>query len=240
MAKTSEKHYHEEDKLTLLVRKIEAFIANNIKIIVISTIFIIVIIGIYFALDYFISKGEEKANNSFGLVYINYKALLNDKSLKKEDLNKKLLDIVKDFQKVEKQYPKTLASSRSALFAGNILYSLDKIKEAAEEYKKGYKNKKNSYITALCIYNEALCYIQLEDYNKAEETYKIILNDYKKSYLVPTVNFELAQLYEAKNNVKMAKTLYNDIINKYDWSNWKDLAKKRLILVENYSNEKLK
>ena len=238
MAKEIEKRYHEEDRLTILVHKIETFIITHAKKIMFASIAIIVLVGAFFLIDYIVKKGEEAANNSFGLVYIKYSAIKNDKDLKKDELNKKLSEIVNDFKEVEKKYPKSLAASRSALFAGNILYSQGKIKEAAQEYKKGYENRRKSYVAVLCMYNEALCYLQLEDYNKSESIYKNILSSFKKSYLIPTVNFELAQIYEAKNNVKMAKTLYNDIVKNYDWSNWKDLAEKRLILVENYSESK--
>jgi len=232
MAKKSENKGYEEDKLFQIVRKVESFLVVHIRAIIVFTIVAVVGVGAYFMLDYFLSRKEENANNSFGIVYIKYKILQDNKELKSDEREKELLEIAKNFQEVGKNYTGTRAATRSSFFAGNIFYDLKKFNDAAKEYDKGYKNRKKSYLSVLCLLNEATCYEQLDNLGKAEEIYKMILNNYKKSYLAPTAMFQLGVLYEIKGNDKMAETEYNNILSNYDWSNWKDFSEKRLLLVK--------
>ena len=231
MAKKHDKGY-EDDMLFQVVRKVEAFLVTHVKAIIIFTIIAVVGVGTYFTLDYFFSRKEENANNSFGIVYIKYRTLKNDKEMKAKERNKKLLEIAADFQKVRSKFPGSIAATRSSFFAGNILYDFNEYKKAANEYEKGYENRKRSYLAILCLLNEATCYEQMDNLDKAEEIYKRILKNYKKSYLIPTAKFQLGELYEIKGNDKMAETEYNDILEKYNWSNWKDFSEKRLLLVK--------
>jgi len=232
MAKRNETRDHEGDKLFHLVRKVEAFLVTHVKAIIIFTVIAVVGVGTYFTMDYLLSRKEENANNSFGIVYIKYRSIQKDKDLKSVEKNKKLEEIVADFQKVRTNFPGSRAATRSSFFAGNILYDLKKYDKAAKEYDYGYQNRKKSYLAVLCLLNEATCYEQMDNLNKAENIYKTILSNYKKSYLLPTAKFQLGKLYEIKDNEKMAETEYNDIITNYDWSNWKDFAEKRLLLVK--------
>lgn len=232
MAKNRDTGNYDEDKLFQIVRRVESYLVTHIKAIIILSIICVIGVGIYFTIDYFLTKKEDNANNTFGMVYIKYQTMINDKNLKDKERNKKLEGVVKDFQKVREVFPGTRAASRSEFFAGNILYKFDKIEKAAKEFEKGYENKNNSYIASLCLLNEATCYEQLKNIDKAEEIYKTIITNYKKSYLIPTVKFLLGQLYEIKGNDKMAEMEYNKIINNYNWSNWKDFSEKRLLLVK--------
>ena len=81
---------------------------------------------------------------------------------------------------------------------------------------------------------EASCYEQLEEYEKAEKVYRGIIDQFDDSYIVPLIKYNLGQLYEKQDNFEMANREYSQIVTDYEWSSWKELAEKRLLLIKSF------
>lgn len=231
MAKEHEQH---EDFLSRITRAIETFIEKYLKIIIISVSSIVVILALYFSIDYVFSKGEQKANAAFGKVYLAYRSAMNDQNLKEENLKKKLYELNEDFKLVIQDYPKSKSAAKSAYFISNTLYRGGDYEKAIEYYQKGAAGQRKYYITFLSLMGIASCQEQLKNYDKAAKIYEEILISYRDRYIAPTVMFNLGQVLEKVNKLQKAEDEYSAIVSDFKWSSWKDLAEKRIILIKNF------
>ena len=248
MAKAA-KHHEEIDTLTKITRKLERFISQHLKVVIIAIAVIIIGLGAYFSLDYIFKIHEAKANSAFGKVYLVYEDIINSEDLEDKELNEKLLGLNDEFRVILEEYPKSSAASKSAYFIGNTLYRTKRYNDAIEYYKKGYSrvvrtrglnsirvkfSGAKSYIAILCLNGAASCYEQLGEYEKAEKVYREIIEHFDDSFIIPLVKYNLGQLYEKQDNFEMAKREYTQIVTDYEWSSWKELAEKRLLLIKSF------
>ena len=236
MAK-SRKQEHREDTLTKITKKIEQFIVNNLKIILILVVAGVVLGGGYLLTDHLLERTEKRAESAFSKIYLLYSNTNADSSLDEEQMKDKLMTLNEDFKLVLEQYPKTAAASRSAYYIGNTLYRYEEYEEALEYYKKGAEIRQKGYSAPLCVQGEASCYEQLEEYQNAQESYNKIITKYGDSFLIPMVRFSLGQIYEKQNMYDDARNQYNRIVSDYSWSSWADLAEKKILLLKNITGE---
>jgi len=234
MAKKEAKHHYKEDAFTKITRKLEFFLIKNLKMILISVTVATIIVALYFTINYVISKKEDKANIALGKVYLTYKDIINDKNLKKDELNKKLLNLNENFSVIIKEFPKSKATLKSYYFIANTLYETGNYQEAIENYKNGYSLNPKFYIASYCLMGEAICYEQLEEYSKAEEIYKDVIKRYKHDFIVPTAIFNLAQIYEKEGKYEKSEEEYSIMKSDFGWSSWNELSEQRLILIKNF------
>ena len=240
MYKDKSKKTEHIDIFTKITRQIENFIVKYLKVILITISVFVVALAIYFLIEHIYSKREEYADKSFGKVYLVYKNVKSESGDKitEEEKTKKLSDLTNDFKIVINDYPNSIAAMKSAYFIGNILFDSGKYKEALEYYKKGYSKKgKTNYISMLCLLNEATCYEQLEDYDKAAQVYERILSDFSDEYIVPYALYNLGQIQEKQNKFQSASDKYSKIVSGYDWSSWKQFAEKKLLLIKNFQHQ---
>lgn len=52
--------------------------------------------------------------------------------------------------------------------------------------------------------------------------------------MVPLAKFNLGQLYEKQDKYALAEQEYTEIVTQYDWSSWKELAEKRLLIIKSF------
>jgi tetratricopeptide (TPR) repeat protein len=225
-------HYH-EDFFTKLTKKIEHFIQKHLKIIVVSISSAVVILAVYFTLDFVFSKYEKKAYSAFGKVYLVYNGLQDNQNIEEDELKKKLIELNEDFKIVLNDYPRSKAAIKSAYFIGNSLYENGNYEEAIEYFQMGYSIKSRYLTSILCLQGEASCYEQLGDYGKAIEIYEAIIKDFNDQYIVPTILYNLGQVHEKKNEPEKANERYSQIISDYQWSGWRNFAEKRVLLLKN-------
>jgi TolA-binding protein len=227
-------HEHQPDIMVRITRAIERFIEKYLKTIVISISSIVVVLAVYFSVDYSFNKGEQKSNADFGKVYLVYRNAVLDQNLKEEGLKKKLLEINEDFRLVIEKHPNSQSAARSAYYMGNTLYRNGDYQKAIEFYEKGAAGKRKSHISFLCLMGAASCQEQLKNYDKAARIYDEVLGSFKDRYIAPTALFNLGQVLERVNKLDKAKDEYSKIVENYGWSSWKDFAEKRILLLRNF------
>jgi len=225
---------HKLDIMARITRGIERFIEKYLKIIIISVSSIVVVLAVYFSVDWFFKKNEQESNVDFGKVYLVYRSAVLDQNLKEEDLKKKLLEINEDFKLVIEKHPNSLSAAKSAYYLGNSLYRSGDYQKAIEFYEKGAAGRRKSYISFLCLMGSASCQEQLKNYDKAAKIYDEVLGSYRDRYIAPTALFNLAQVLERVNKLDKAKAEYSKIVADYGWSSWKDMAEKRILLLRNF------
>lgn len=236
MAK-SRKQELKEDTFSKITKKTEQFIVNNLKTILLAISAVVILGGIYFAVNHVLSRKEKEAESAFSKIYLVYSDANADTSLDDGQLKDKLMTLNEDFGVVLELYPKSSAASRSAYYIGNTLYRYEEYEEALEYYAKGARIKQKSYSALLCVQGEASCYEQLEDYQNAQNRYNHIIDKYGDSFLVPMVRFSLGQIYEKQNMYDDAREQYNSIVTDYSWSSWADLAEKKILLLKSINGD---
>lgn len=229
-----EKHYIQEDVFTKITKKLEHFISQHLKTILISVSSAVVVVAVYFSVDYFITKKQQTAFGAFDKVYLVYSELINDQTLSDEEKEDKLVALTEDFQLVIDTYPDSKAAMKSAYYTGNILIDAGKYEQAAQFYQKGSVIDKKYYISFLCLLKLASSYEQLDELEKAAQIYQSIQEEYKETYIIPTVLFNLGQVLEKQDKPEKADEQYSRIVSAYQWSSWKDFAEKRQLLLKNF------
>jgi TolA-binding protein len=227
-------HEHQADIMMRITRAIEGFIEKYLKTIIIIVSSIVVVLAVYFSIDYSFKKNEQRSNADFGKVYLVYRNTTADQNLKEEDLRKKLLDINEDFELVIEKHPNSQSAARSAYYIGNTLYRNGDYEKAIEYYEKGAAGRKKSSLSFLCLMGIASCQEQLKNYDKAARIYDEVLSSYKDRYIAPTALFNLGQVLERVNKLDKAKDEYAKIVDEYGWSSWKEFAEKRMLLLRNF------
>ena len=225
------------DIFSKISKHIELFIIKYLKVIVISVSVVVVALALYFSIERVYLKKEEKADNTFGKVYLVYKGIINEKEEEtgEGEIAEKLMELNEDFKIVLNDYPNSKAAMKSAYFIGNSLFNSGKYEEAIAFYKKGYSKKgRKYYISLLCLINEASSYEQLENYEKAEQVYKKILSEFSEDFIIPFTLYNLGQIHEKQNKLQNATEQYSAIVSEYDWSSWKQFAEKKLLLIKNF------
>ena len=226
------KHEHKDDILTKMGKKIEGFIVTYRRAILLYLSAVVVIAAAYFSVQYISSRQEREAESMFSKVYLVYNRINSDSSLNEDQMRDELMSLREDFNLVIDTYQKSSAASRSAYYLGNILYRFGEYEEALSVYEKGSQIKPKGYSALLCLQGQAVCYEQLEEYDKAEEQYNRIIEKYHESFLVPMVRFSLGQIYEKQGKYGEAREQYDVIVTEYSWSSWADLAEKKMLVLQ--------
>ena len=238
MAKAA-KHQEPIDFFTKLTSAFEKFITEHLKTILMIVGVIAIGLAAYFSVDYLNDRKESNAYSAFGKIYLDYKEIgavegeaLGDGGPVFNEAVAQKVELVDDFKKIIEAYPKSNAASESAYIIGNILYEAVRYDEALEYFIKSREMRPKSLVAVISLKGEAACYEQKADYTAAETAYKRILEEYKDSFLVPLARFNLGQLYESQDKYELAEQEYSMIVSRYEWSAWKELAEKRLLLIK--------
>jgi len=241
MAKAAKKQ-EPMDFFTKLTAALEKFITEHLKTILMIVGVIAIGLAAYFTIDYLNDRKESMAYSAFGKVYLDYKEIgtvegeapgsLGDGEPVLDESVAKKVELVDDFNKIIEAYPKSNAASESAYIIGNILYEAIRYDEALEYFIKSREMRPKSLAAVISLKGEAACYEQKADYAAAEAAYKRIIEEYKDSFLVPLARYNLGQLYESQDKYELAEQEYSMIVSRYEWSAWKELAEKRLLLIK--------
>ncbi len=229
-----EKQHVHEDVFSRVTKKLEQFISQHLKTILISISTAVVLVAAYFSVDYYIKKKQQDAVGAFEKVYQVYAELTNDQDLSDEEKEEQLTALTEDFQLVMDTYPDSKAAMKSAYYAGNILLDVEKYEQAAEYYQKGSRTDKKYYVSFLCLQKLAICHEQLDGLENAVQTYQKIRDEYEDTYIIPTILFNLGQVLEKQDKPERADEQYSLILKSYQWSSWKELAEKRQLLLKNF------
>lgn len=242
MAKAVKQH-EPMDFFTRLTTAVEKFITGHLKTILIIVGVIAVALAGYFTLDHLKDQKESAAYSAFGKVYLAYKdispgggaevAIGEDGTVSDGSVAQKI-ELIDDFKSVIETYPKSNAASESAYIIGTILYEAARYDEACGQFILSREIRPKSLVAVISLKGEAACYEQNGDFAAAEEAYRRILDEYKDSFLVPLARFNLGQLYERQEKYVLAEQEYSMIVSLYEWSAWKELAEKRLLLIKGF------
>ncbi|MBR6062230.1 MAG: tetratricopeptide repeat protein [Spirochaetales bacterium] len=141
-------------------------------------------------------------------------------------------DILSDLDAVIASYPNTTAGARAVFYKGYVYYSTENYDEALAYFQLFIKKFSSSPLAGKAYYYISYCYSAKNDNDNAISILEEFEKKFKDSYYISMFDLRLGELYEAKDKAVAAK-YYKKIIDSKDSSSQKDLAAKRLALIEN-------
>ena len=141
-------------------------------------------------------------------------------------------DILSDLDNVIAAYPNTTAGARAVFYKGYIYYSIENYDQALEYFKYFVKKFSSSPLSGKAYYYTSYCYSAKNDNDNAIAILEEFEKKFKDSYYISLFDLRLGELYEAKDKATAIK-YYKKIIDSQEPSSQKDLAEKRLTLLEN-------
>ena len=141
-------------------------------------------------------------------------------------------DILSDLDKVIISYPNTTAGARAVFYKGYVYYSTEDYNQALEYFQYFIKKFSSSPLAGKAYYYISYCYSAKNDNDNAIAILEEFEKKFKNSHYISLFDLRLGELYEAKDKATAAK-YYKKIIDNEESSSQKDLATKRLTLLEN-------
>lgn len=160
--------------------------------------------------------------------YDDYKAGINETETAEllEDLNLLLNEGIID-------YKGTYASQRAYLVKAQLNIENEEWVSAAENFMVVADEYSNSYIAATSLFSAASLYEESGDNDSAISALQTLVSDYKAiSPDIAHAYFNLGRLFEAINETEKALEMYETITVDYSDSDWKNLAKTRIITLK--------
>lgn len=227
MAKKDSASMPVEKKLTTS-DKVSKFIQKYRVLFIV--LFCVILVGLvaYAIVD---SKIEKNLSRELAKIEKIEKTLLDNSSdLSESELNTRLTEALSS---LEKYIGKPgVIGMRAEYLKAEVLYMKKDFKSASDSYLKVASKSKGTYLSPLCYFNAASSLEEINDIDKALEYYQIAADD--KEFLDPNhALFLVARIKEAKLDYDGAKEKYEKIISKEVKDSWANLAKSRLLVLEN-------
>ncbi len=174
------------------------FIQKNLNGIIGTLVAVIVILGVFFAFNYYRKSHMKSAREEFGKAMVLY----NDQ---------KADEAVDQFRMVAENYRGTSVGTMSAYMLGSILYRLRRYDEAITWYEKVKKGKDVGFIKPQALEGLAACYEIKADTTSAIKCLEAALADERLSYRRNAIKWKIA-LLSRTNNAERAKKMCDEII----------------------------
>lgn len=125
-----------------------------------------------------------------------------------------------------------IVGARANMLCADLTFQQGKYEESADYWKNAAAKAKKSYIAPIAYYNLAACYEELNNLDAAAENYKLAADD-EEFVLKSHAGFSYARVLETQGKYAEAVAAYNDLNDKYSGSEWANLAKTRVIALQN-------
>jgi len=121
---------------------------------------------------------------------------------------------------------------RALFMRGQYYINLEKWAEASADFASLADSYPKSYLAPVALFNAASTSETAGDSAKAVEFYTRLVDNYAdKAGEAAEALFNLGRLAEEEGNKDKAKEFYNQLIADYDASDWKNIAKTRILLM---------
>ena len=125
-----------------------------------------------------------------------------------------------------------IVGARANMLCADLTFQQGKFEESANYWKNAAAKAKKSYIAPIAYYNLAACYEELNNLDAAAENYKLAADD-EEFVLKSHAEFSYARVLETQGKYAEAVAAYNDLNDKFSGSEWANLAKTRIIALQN-------
>ena len=148
-----------------------------------------------------------------------------------EDRDDDAVDALID--KALSDYPKLFAAQRAYFTRGLMALEKEEWTDAAEAFETLASTWKDSYLAPVSLFNAGSAREQAGDIDAAVALWSELVDKYADvSPDAPETLFNLGRVAESRGDAEGALGYYGDIAAKYPDSRWTDLAKSRILSIE--------
>jgi len=131
-------------------------------------------------------------------------------------------------------FPKQFASQRAYFTRGLMALENEEWEEAAAAFMKLGDTWPESYLAPVSLFNAAAAQEELGDIETAKTIWTRLVDEYEgASPDIPEVLFNLGRLADMNEEHEEALARYRDIVSRFPQSRWTNIAKSRILVLEN-------
>lgn len=221
----------EKNENSSVSEKVAGKIASAKTILISVLVAAVVVITVFVLCSVINTKVSKKGLTAIDS--ISYNLTKDSVSLSAEDLDARRAKAMTDLTPYTKKGG--VVGVRANMLAGEISYSQKNYESCVSYWETAAKKDKNVYTAPLCYYNAAVAYEELGNLDKAESCYEKAIG-YKEFVQIAHAKFSLGRVKEAKGDVEGAIKAYKDLTDTVSNDSFVNLAKSRLLLLDNSSN----
>ena len=214
----------EKSEKTTASAKINGFLENNRKPVLISFIVVLILVIGFITGAIIVSSTSKKALAAVEAYY--YELTDSSSSLEDAEITKRATECV------EKLAPYTkkggIAGVRANMLSAELSYLLKDYEGAVSFYSAAIAKGKKSYTAPVCYYNMGASYGELGKLAEAADAYKAAV-EFEEFGMASHAYFSLGRVREAQGDFAGAAEAYKTLNDKFSDDDWSHLAKTRLI-----------
>ncbi len=125
-----------------------------------------------------------------------------------------------------------IVGARANMLSADLTFQQKKYTESIEYWKNAAHKAKKTYLEPIAYFNLAVCYEELNNADAAAENYKIAADN--ADFLLKThAKFSYGRVLESQGKYEAAAEVYKDLNDNYSDNEWSNLAKTRIIALQN-------
>ena len=208
--------------------KLSSFIEKNRKNIITVFVILVCLLAGYIVFAALNNKAKEK--NLQALDEITYELTSKSSDLEDSEVEARIATAIEKAAPIAKKGG--IAGARANMLCAELAFKQEKYDEAAAYWKAAASKSKKTYLAPIAYFNLAVCYENLGNNDLAVENYKLAAND--ESFVMRThAMFSYGRLLETKGDFSAAAEVYTELNDKFAGNSWANLAKTRLISLQN-------
>lgn len=205
-------------------KKIEGFVSNNRKILLIILCAILVIAV---AVCVFIGVKDSLTKKSLSAIdSIEYNYTKNSSELSAEEIESRQATVLESLKPYISKFG--IVGVRANLLAADVYFSQKDYQNAFDAYKTAGSLSKKSYTSPIANYNAGVCSEELGNLEEAYSFYDKAVSA-QDFYLVSHALFSQGRVAESLEKYDDAKKAYNKLVDSYPDDEWTKPAQSRLI-----------
>lgn len=205
-------------------KKLEGFVSNNRKILLII-LCVILILAVAFCIFIGVKDSSTKKNLS-AIETIEYNYTKNSSELSQEEIQSRQENVLESLKPYLSK--SGIVGVRANLLVADVYFSQKDYQNALNSYKKVASLSKKTYTAPIANYNAGVCSEELGNLEDAYDFYDKAVSA-QDFYLVTHALFSQGRVAESLENYDNAQKAYNKLVDSYPDDEWTKLAQSRLI-----------
>ena len=214
----------EKSEKTTASAKINGFLENNRKPVLISFIVVLILVIGFITGAIIVSSTSKKALAAVEAYY--YELTDSSSSLEDAEITKRATECVEKLAPYSKKGG--IAGVRANMLSAELSYLLKDYEGAVSFYSAAIAKGKKSYTAPVCYYNMGASYEELGKLAEAADAYKAAA-EFEEFGMASHAYFSLGRVREAQGDFAGAAEAYKTLNDKFSDDDWSHLAKTRLI-----------
>lgn len=208
--------------------KLAAFIEKSKKVLIPVLIVLVCILAGYIIAS--VMLNNSKAKDLQALDEITFALTTKSSSLEESEIELRRQNAIE--QAAVYTMKGGIVGARANMLCGDLTFQQKKYSESADYWKNAAAKAEKTYIAPIAYYNLAVCYEESGNADDAAANYKLAADNV--DFLLRThAMFSYARVLDTQSKYEEAGAAYKEIIDNFPSTEWANLAKTRVIVLQN-------